>query len=387
MLNLGLTLGQVTLTRGQGGGFNLAAYLASLSDGVFYDFLQTDRLFQENVGPTPANDPGEVIGLALSSRQWAGQTLAQYLAAQPELVANGDFATGDLTGWTQALGTSSVLGGAARVQANGTSEGRIFQIIPTVAGRTYRLSVRVVGGTAAGNVRATTSTSIASPLLELSSSAGVVTGYFTATTSTTYIILRINTTTNGLYADFDDISVKEVSRYAATQATNSFRPTYQTGGGKGDATDDRLLTGFSLSSGDGFLVVPDAQIPATLSATQVLAGAMDGSSNGWYLGITTGGALRGKVGQTTLDSTGIDLRNGTHDLAMWTEGSTLYLWANGAVVASGAWTGSRPTTTWNLFALNNNGTPSNFSGATVKAIIAGLGTINASRAAQICAAF
>src|SRR5690606_7271653 len=70
----------------KGGGIDLNAFMAAQSDGLWFDFTQTDRLFQENVGPTPANDPGEVIGLAMSQRVWGGKTLAELLAGQPELV-------------------------------------------------------------------------------------------------------------------------------------------------------------------------------------------------------------------------------------------------------------------------------------------------------------
>lgn len=359
------------------GGFSLSRFMAQQEDGFWYDFTQTDRLFQETTGPTPANDPGEDIGLALSSRLWNGASLAAYVAGQPELVTNGDFAT-DLTGWSAAASTSPATvvwsAGAAVVDTSGGGTARFRSTVPTVAGRLYRISstgtLAIAVGSSAG----------ASDIL---GGAADLVRFFTATGTVTH--LTCAETNNGRF--IDNVSVREVSRYAATQATASFKPKYQTAGATGDGADDRLTLGYAAGSGENFLMLPKTTVPASLSATQVLAGGMDGSANGAYIAITTGGALRVKWGSTTLDSTGVDLRNGVRDLGLWTDNGTLYLYADGVVVGSGAWTGTIPTTTWNLFALNNNGTASNFLAGSLKAALAGREAINLARANQICAAY
>ena len=371
-LSLGLGLG--LSPRNKGVGFSLPAFMAGQSDKFWYAFTSPDRMFQENVGPTPANDPSEVIGLAPSQATSGGQTFAAYLAAQPELVTNGAF--GSDTAWTKGTGWA-ISGGVASNNAPG-GPSNLTQNLGLVAGRLYAITFTL--SVSAGNLAAYAGFSGTSsgPLAV----NGTYTRYLTAG-GDAQVYLQASAAFVG---SVDNVSVKEVSRYPASQAAGSFKPTVQAGGAKGDATDDRHGTGFASASGDAFNVYPAAIIPATLAATQVFAGAMDGSSNGDYLAITTGGALRAKVGATTLDSTGIDLRGGTHDLAYWTDGATLYLYADGAIVASGPWTGSRPTTTWNLFALNNNGTPSNFTGATMKAALRGAQALTVSLANQICRA-
>jgi hypothetical protein len=370
-LSLGLGLG---LTRNTGGGFSLAAFMAAQSGGFWYDFGQTDRLFQEVVGPTPANDPNEVIGLALSKRRSGGQTLVQVIADATELVTNGDFTNG-LTDWTDASTPTSsfiVSGDRALSSIVGGATARLRRTVIVTAGRLYRVSR---SGTCNYSLSSTSSYSG-----DLLANGGNTENYVVA--ATTGLFFNFTTTVDGL--TIDNVSVKEVSREPATQATAGFKPTFQAAGARGDGSDDRLQTGYTSTTGDAFAVFPSATIPATLAATQVLAGTMDVSANGDYAAVTTAGAFRVKVGQTVLDSAGIDLRNGVQDLAYWTEGATLYLYANGAIVASGAWTGSRPATVWNLFALNNNGTAGSFSAATLRAALVGREALTITKANQIC---
>lgn len=375
-LNLDLSLGASPV---KGVRLDLAAFMTGQSDGFWYDFASPDRMFQENTGPTLADGVGELVGLALSQRQSGGQTLAQLEAVAPEVAP--PFLVGG-AGWnvTGADATHIVTfgNGSLRYQSGTTTPVlNVTRAAALTAGRAYRLTIVAaawVGGGLKTDGFGSAPTLISGP--------GDRTHYLAAV-STTLNLTRVAANTD---ITIDNLSVKEVSRYPATQATGTLKPAVQSGGVKGDGVDDRLTTAYAVGTGDNFLVCPKTVVPATLAATQVLAGAMDGSSNGWYLGITTGGALRAKVGQTTLDSTGVDLRGGTHDFAVWTEGATLYLYADGSLFSS-AWTGSRPTTAWNLFALNNNATPSNFTASTIRAALAGRQALTTTLAAQICAAY
>lgn len=348
--------------------FSLPAFMASQSAGFWYDFTRSDTMFQEDVGPTPADEPNEVIGLALSQRLWGGQTRTGYLAGQPDLAAAyGDM--GSATGWT--LSSSwAISGGSLNKLDSGTGDASY-----TAAGLTPgRLYYCEFSATAAVNVRNGTQF-----VSTTSVGAGRRVAYFTATAS--------NTGFQGgaLGLVIDDLTIKEVSQVPATQSATSFKVKYQLVGATGDGTDDRARTNYAAGSGENFLMLPATTVPVTLAGTQVLAGAMDGSANGAYVAITAGGTLRVKWGSTTLDSTGVDLRNGAHDLGFWTDNGTLYLFADGVVVGSGAWTGTIPTTTWNLWALNNNGTASNFFAGSLTAALAGREAINLARAIQICA--
>lgn len=374
-LSLGLGLG---LSRSQGGGINLAAFMASQADGFWYDFASPDRLFQEGSGPTPADEPNEVIGLALSQRLWNGQSLAAYLAVQPELVTDPSF--NNSGAWTPQTGWS-VTGGQA-VASSVAAFGLLNQSLTVPAGRLCRMEI-VVSSVSAGGIRLRLMGG-AEPTAATRTAPGTYVEYLIAGGSTT---VTLQAGGSGFTGTVDSISVKEVSRYPATQTTTNFKPKFQLVGATGDGADDRLGTTYSSTTGDAFALYPATTVPATLSATQVIAGAMDGSANGDYLAITTGGALRAKVGATTLDSTGVDLRAGVHDVGYWTDGSTLYLYADGAIVASGAWTGTRPTTVWNLFALNNNGTASSFFAGSIRAALVGRQDLTLSLANQLSAPY
>lgn len=369
---IGIFLG---LTLSKGGGFSLAAFMAAQSDGLWYDFTKTDRLFQENVGPTPVAVANDVIGLALSQRLWGGKTLAAYLASQPELKGRG---TPVLAGTATAAtyNTSTGDGTVTRVDFNNQSGVAFSGLSP---GRTY--AIDITGPT--GLIFRDGAIVIGSLVASLSATGRATYFIQTGTSSTG---LCIAATASGGTQTFTVHSFKEVSRYPASQATTSFKPKFQTAGCTFDGADDRLLTGYAAGSGDNFVMLPTTTVPASIASTQVLAGALDGASNGAYVAITTAGALRVKLGSTTLDSTGVDLRNGVHDIGWWTDGATLYLYADGAIVGSGAWSGTTPATTWNLGALNNNGTPSNFFGGSLMNALAGRQSLSLTLANQIAQA-
>lgn len=355
------------------GSFSLDAFMASQSAGFWYNFLRNDTMFQEDVGPTPADEPNEVIGLALSQRLWGGQTRAGYLAGQPENRQSGSpVLTGTATAAT--YNTSTGAGTVTRVAftnqsgvaISGLTGARVYAIdIDAPANMNIRDGVTATGAAIAAT------------------SAGRNTYYVMIGAAAAG--LTITATAAGGTQSFTLHSVRLASQVPATQSTTSFKVKYQLVGATGDGTDDREVTNYAAGSGENFLMLPDTTVPVTLAGTQVMAGAMDGSANGAYVAITTNGLLRVKWGSTTLDSTGVDLRNGVHDLGFWTDNGTLYLFADGVVVGSGAWTGTIPTTTWNLWALNNNGTASNFFAGSLSAALAGREAINLARAIHICA--
>lgn len=72
-------------------------------------------------------------------------------AAGPELLVNGDFGTGDLTGWTAnhaGSGSASVTVGNRLLldHVSGTSLGRIYQVISVAENTDYNISYDVVSG-------------------------------------------------------------------------------------------------------------------------------------------------------------------------------------------------------------------------------------------------
>lgn len=348
------------------GGFSLAAFMAQQSDGFWYDFTQTDRLFQETTGPTPANDPGEDIGLALSSRLWNGASLAAYVASQPELVTNGGFASG-LDNWADAGGNGSavVVGGVLQI-TEGTSREERRQVLTVVAGRTYRVSATLGGslpviflGSAAGNA-------------DLGNIQATGERFITATTTTLSIRLQtLNTLGSGLTATFDNISVREVSRYAATQATASFKPKYQTTGAAFDGADDNLLTNYTAGSGAN-TIIAKVVVPAMLAGTQVIAGARNSVDTRSLIAFDASGRFGAGVGAV---GNGIirgdtDFRSQTVVVGVTYDGSTVRLFEPSGVAYEAAQSGAATTTMpYRIGAFNDNGTAGIFFGGSVQQIL------------------
>lgn len=356
------------------GGLSLDAFMAAQSDGLFFDFTKTDRLFQEPAGAPASGAPGDVIGLAMSGRSWNGKTLAQVVSSQPELTPNGTFDT-DLNGWDASASTppSTVVWSAGRAvaQTDGVNPARFRRTVGTPLSKTYRLST-------AGTMPMRVGT-VASGTQVLPDLAAAV-RYFMTQSDPTW--LSVFTTVNGQW--LDDVSLKEIPGKHGVQATQAFKPKYYPGtGALFDGNDDRLASPYMVGSGDNWAMAR-ATIPASLSATQILFGVQNAGGDAFYLGVTTAGALRVKVGQTVIDSTGIDLRGAEHVVGLWTQGATAYLFVDGVVVGSGTWTGSLPTaTTWLLGAVNNNGTPTAFFGGSLLLPLAGRSTMDLSTAKRI----
>lgn len=373
-LSLGLGLG---LTRNTGGGFSLAAFMASQADGFWYDFGQSDRLFQETNGQTPADDPNEVIGLAMDQRSWGGKSLMALSSAQTEILTNPDM--GSATGWN--LGTGWTIGGG-KLNAAGAASGTAASQLGTkiVSGQLYRYSLDVdsISGSslkflAEGGASAFGDKSVPGSYL----------GYLLATASGGVYIWSNGTLT----AQADNASLKLIPGYAATQATASLKPKFQTTGAAFDGSDDSLLTPYLAAASAGFIVAK-LTVPATLSATQIIVGSFDGS-NRMRLSLNTSGLLCAGLGGLSEGAIvgGPDLRGGTITVGLSFDGTTIRLFVGATEVATVAQSGNVPNTVtpFRLGSLNNSGTASNFFGGSIKAIAAGREGIDLARFNQIAA--
>lgn len=366
----GFSLGVATLGKV---GFSLDAFMAAQSDGLFFDFTKTDRLFQETSGAPSSGAPGDVIGLAMSGRSWDGKTLAQVISSQPELTPNGTFDT-DLGGWDASASTppSTIVwsAGKAVAQTDGVNPARFRRTVGTPLNKTYRLSTAGTMPMRVGTVASGTQV-----LPDLAAAAR----YFMTQSDPTW--LSVFTTVNGQW--LDDVSLKEIPGKHGVQAFANYKPKFQATGAAFDGIDDRLASPYAVGAGNNW-AMDRATIPAVLAATQILFGAQNASGDAFYLGVTTSGALRAKIGQTVIDSTGVDLRGGQHVIGVWTDGATAYLYADGAIVGTGAWTGSMPTAmTWLLGAVNNNGTAAAFFGGSLLKPVAGRSTLDLTIANRI----
>lgn len=374
-MELGLSL---SLT-GIRNGFSLSNYMASQSDGFWFDLTRSDTMFQEDVGPTPADGAGEVIGLALSQRLWGGQTLAGYLAGQPELVTPGAWT---LTAAPGASATESPAG-TLNLVGNGDADSALAQqSISTVSGRIYKFSADVVVG--AGTITFRLGT--------ISGASDVYTApfstdfelYFVAKSSTTHITIS----KSGSTATVSEISSREVSRYAGIQSTSSYKPKFQAGGAAFDGTDDNLLTGYIPSAAANFLVAK-ITVPASVPVFQYVLGTATGpTSERLGIGINTDGVLGIGVGSNSPASTGKtssgDIRGQTVVVGLSHDGSTVRGFCGSSmvleIVASGV-----PTTTYPIRLGSNNsaGTPGNYFSGSIAKVVAGREFIDLARFLQI----
>ena len=355
------------LLKGVGG--SLASLLFGHGeDGfLFGNWSELDELFTTSIGPTNVASDSDPAGLALDDHSWGANSLAQVLAAQPELITNGTFDT-DLTGWSAAASSapSTVVwsAGAAVTQTDGIATARLRSTITTVVGKTYRvLSTGTAGlqvGTSAG----------AADIL----GGGVnTTRYFTAVGTTTH--LSIISATNGL--TLDNVSAKEVPGNHALNATAGQRPLWRANSGKPylsfDGSDDRVVSPFIPSSACTLAVA--CRFPATDASSRAMIGG--GASTGNKRCLIGKNATDGKVvagwGSETLGvGWGADLGISDHVIALTGDAVSRDIWVDGVLIDSRAPTGGPDGTGGGLAlgAYNNNGTISSNSAGNLYAALA-----------------
>jgi len=338
---------------------SLSSFMASQSDGLWYDFSKTDELFQQDIGPTPASAANDVIGLAISQRTWNGKTLAQVVSSQPALTTDA--------GWTLGAGATRVGGEFTQTAGGG---GYTYQLFSTGgAGHLIRVAFRVISGIyfcgvwttppTTGALGAVASYSAASHFRFVQADDADATFSFIADTGTAIKI--------------DSVVVQDISTRPAIQGTTGFKPKYQTTGAVFDASDDNLLTSYVAQNGANFIVAY-LDVPASIPATQVVAGASGSSANRCFLAFNTSGQLCAGVGSdstTTIVGT-TDWRGQTAVVGLSFDGATVKLFAGTAEEYSAAQAGT-PTTTipFRIGALNNNGTAGSFCGHNIKALLVG----------------
>lgn len=126
------------------------------------------------------------------------------------MVANGNFEGDIAAGWNAQYGNITTVAGSLRIMATGAgATARAWKQFATVAGKVYTLKATLKGGTSAAfltwNATGGNSITQANDTAGIGGTkAGSIT--FTAQSSLTSVVLYINNTTIGTYADFDDIS-------------------------------------------------------------------------------------------------------------------------------------------------------------------------------------
>jgi len=275
----------ISLT-GQSSGFGPASLFAAGQSGVWYDPSDISTLFQTNA--TPVTAVGQPVGVMLDK--------SQGLQPGPQLVTNGTFVS-NTDGWSTVNGAViDAVGGKMRVLNNTTSNGNAYQAITTVIGRTYLLTGQISDVTGGIQPRLMAGTGISAGDLVSSQYSGSgtfdVRAVFVATGTTTYINAIMNTTTSGVYASFDNISVQDIPGNHARQSTAGSRPTYQIdGNGKlylnFDGVDDFTLLDAALNMVSGTFVTGFVETAGQTGPVALFANNASG-----YVAINGSGAAR-----------------------------------------------------------------------------------------------
>lgn len=132
----------------------------------------------------------------------------------PELILNGDFASGDLTSWeVEADVSAAVVDGQGVITVVGSNAKGFGQGVATEIGATYRVQFDTGAGDS-GNFTFRIGPSLGSGAISSGTVAANTEGHsfeVVATGTTMYVTFRPNSTTDGHTAAFDNISVRKVN--------------------------------------------------------------------------------------------------------------------------------------------------------------------------------
>ena len=355
-------------------GFSIDLFLAEKELGFWADFTRTDTSFQESVGPTAANAAGNPIALTLDQRLWNGQSRVGYVAGQTELEIDAN--------WT--LGTNATRVGGTITQPTNTGSFN-FQLVPTVAGRVYRVSFTVTQGTIFCGVWDTAPTS---SVILLIGTIGVGTHerYFVAPgADATFSFAGTSAGTNQVTA----ISIREVSQTSITQATAGSRPLWQPNGAEFNGTAHNLLTNYTAGA-EANTLIAKVVVPGSISGDRIVMGAgSTGPTAQCTLGVNAAGAVVGGAGTgsftTVVGST--DLRDSVAVIAISFQPSGLVrLFSRGGIEYEASMAGSpNQVLGFNIGSRNSSGNPSNLWPGSIQHAIAyrGGGLLDLARFQQI----
>lgn len=198
--------------------FTPAVLFENNEQGLWYDTSDFSTMFQDSAGTTPVTAGEQPVGLILDKRLG--------LVRGPELITNGDFGAGT-TGWTAFGGTITSVSGTLRVTEPDavTDTARGYQTITCVVGRSYEVTGTLVAQNLTTTALIAAAVGVTGAALAVSSTGiGSKRLIFVATATSIVIRLSVGDNVAGAYADFDNISVKELPGNHASQATAASRP-------------------------------------------------------------------------------------------------------------------------------------------------------------------
>lgn len=241
--------------------------IVSENNGALFDPSDLSTLYQDAAGTTPVTAVEQPVGLMLDK--------AQGMMLGPELVSNGTFDSG-ITGWTAGLlATVESSAGLLKVTPTGTAAGYAWTSFQTIIGHTYKLSYTDFSGTSAiGRLRAGNAPD-ALQNFNLIKGTAPVSGslVFTAQYDTTYLTLTEADGVAGTYLTIDNISVREIKGYHATQSITASRPTLS-------ARKNILLATETLATQSVTTLAAQYTLSFTGTGSVTLSGASTGTLTG-----------------------------------------------------------------------------------------------------------
>ena len=187
------------------------------TQGTYFDPSDRATLYQDAAGTTPAFAPGDPVGLMLDK--------SKGLVLGPELITNGGFDTD--TSWTKDPLSSGIpwmiSGGRASISGSQTSATDMYQALTVVSGRFYELAFDYVSGAGLLTLQARALNIASGVNISVSPAAGTrVRMLFSTSGTPANVTFRAG---GGVSAIIDNISVRELPGYHATQSVAASRPT------------------------------------------------------------------------------------------------------------------------------------------------------------------
>lgn len=247
------------------GGVTIRIDPATLNPTTWFRPNDLTTIYQEHFGVTAANTAGQTVGL-INSQGSLGS----------ELVTNGTFDS-DVTGWTP-FGSTSITWNSGQMRVTVNSGNISRQIVTVATGRAYQV---LWDGVNVTSTQARLALGTSTPNSAYNFYDGSGTGRRAVVWNTSSTSLHVQATpqpnTNGLIADYDNISVRLLPGYSAFQTTAGSRPTLrQSGNGVYYLEDDG---GDSISwqapAGTYTVAYVNASGVVTILTSQSLSGATD----------------------------------------------------------------------------------------------------------------
>jgi hypothetical protein len=360
MLPFGAQRHALTLRQG---GSDLYRLFANGEDGfLFGNFGDLTRLFTTSQGLVQVANDGDSVGLALEDSDWQRRTLAAQLAqASDVLGGTGSFASA--TGWL-VDGSTGVSGGKLNLTNSGFAT---YAGASLVQNAWYRCSF---------TIDSLTLGSASGISMRPGNNPGAV--YTTPGTYTEYIqytgatgAFDVSIVSRGGFpvgaAVIDNFTVVPVAGNHGSQASGAARPFYKPNSGKPyllfDGSDDTLRTPFLPPAA---LTMAVAFNSATGNAA-LIGGGDSATNRRAFMGLNSLGYLGGGWGTHSfaniVATAGVDIRNSDRVGLMTADANSVDLYLDGALVYSGAPSGSPSgnTSPIALGCINNGGTPASFS--------------------------